>query len=56
MKALLFTLMRTFEFALAVAKDEIQRQTSTGLQRPVLRSAVSKGAQLPMLVKRLRKA
>lgn len=55
MKALLFTLMRTFEFELAVAKDEIQRQTSAVMQRPVLRSAANEGSQLPMLVKRLQR-
>ncbi|EPT01414.1 hypothetical protein FOMPIDRAFT_1048852 [Fomitopsis schrenkii] len=50
-KALLFTLMRTFEFELAVPMDDVQRQTTTLLQRPVLRSAADKGSQLPMLVK-----
>ncbi|KAI0634026.1 cytochrome P450 [Trametes polyzona] len=51
MKALIFVLVRTFEFALAVSPEEVQAKTSV-VQRPVLRSTPEQGNQLPMLVKR----
>ncbi|KAJ6537154.1 cytochrome P450 [Mycena capillaripes] len=48
-KALLFTLIRAFEFELAVPASEIG---STGnLQRPVLLAEPEKGDQMPMIVK-----
>ncbi|KAJ7726265.1 cytochrome P450 [Mycena maculata] len=49
MKALLFTLIRAFEFGAAVPEDEIE-STSTPVQRPVLRSQPEKGTQLPLIV------
>ncbi|KAI0666625.1 cytochrome P450 [Trametes maxima] len=49
-KALLFTLIRTFEFELAVAADDILIESSR-LQRPKLRSAPEQGFQLPLLLK-----
>ncbi|KAI0634036.1 cytochrome P450 [Trametes polyzona] len=51
MKALVFVLVRAFEFALAVPPEEIQAKTSV-VQRPILRSAPDQGNQLPMFVKR----
>ncbi|KAG6808872.1 hypothetical protein H0H93_016402, partial [Arthromyces matolae] len=49
MKALLFTLVRAFEFELAVPVDDITKKTSI-VQRPLLKSD-PKGNQLPLLVK-----
>jgi len=50
MKVLLFTLVRAFEFELAVpAKDIIKK--STIVQRPVLVTDPEGGNQLPLLVK-----
>ncbi|KAL0070419.1 hypothetical protein AAF712_002250 [Marasmius tenuissimus] len=50
MKALLFSLVRTFEFELAVPVEEITKRTSI-VQRPHLKSEEQKGGQLPLLVK-----
>nr|BED42956.1 cytochrome P450 monooxygenase [Trametes versicolor] len=50
-KALIFVLVRAFEFALAVPPEEIEKKTSV-VQRPQLRSAPERGAQMPLLVKR----
>ena len=50
MKALLFTLIRNFEFELAVDKDEI-KTLGVFIQRPCLRSEVAKGAQLPLVIR-----
>ncbi|KAJ7279322.1 cytochrome P450 [Mycena rebaudengoi] len=49
-KALLFTLIRAFEFELAVPAHDIRSKTSI-VQRPVLRSDPEAGPQLPLLVK-----
>ncbi|KAI0822361.1 cytochrome P450 [Trametes gibbosa] len=51
MKALIFVLVRAFEFALAVPPEDIQSKT-TVVQRPQLRSAPEEGNQMPLLVKR----
>jgi len=50
MKALVFTLVRHFEFDLAVPADEILRKIAI-VQRPYVRSEMEKGSQLPLLVK-----
>ncbi|KIK80380.1 hypothetical protein PAXRUDRAFT_833550 [Paxillus rubicundulus Ve08.2h10] len=50
MKALLFTLVRAFEFELAVPASDI-RKKSTIVQRPILRSDPTNKAQLPLLLK-----
>ncbi|KAF8188482.1 cytochrome P450 [Mycena galopus ATCC 62051] len=50
MKALLFTLVRAFEFELAVPAAEIASRTVV-VQRPVLRSEPDAGDQLPLLIK-----
>ncbi|KAI9068013.1 cytochrome P450 [Trametes sanguinea] len=50
LRALMFVLLRAFEFELAVKPDEV---TGVGMftQRPGLRSEVAKGAQLPLIVR-----
>ncbi|KAH9910818.1 cytochrome P450 monooxygenase [Fomitopsis serialis] len=50
MKALIFTLIRAFEFELAVPYEDVVRQNAA-VQRPILRNAMDKGSQLPMLVR-----
>ncbi|PPQ73604.1 hypothetical protein CVT24_008062 [Panaeolus cyanescens] len=50
MKALLFTLIRAFEFELAVPANEISR-VSTIVQRPVLTSDPDKHNQMPLLIR-----
>ena len=47
--------MRNFEFELAVPINNIQRQTTPGLQWPLLHSAGNK-SELPILVKHLQRA
>jgi hypothetical protein len=50
MKALLFTLIRAFEFELAVpAKDILAKQTL--VQRPIVASEMEYGNQMPLLIK-----
>lgn len=50
MKALLFTLVRAFEFELAVPASDVGKR-STIVQRPFLRSDPENKSQLPLLVK-----
>jgi hypothetical protein len=50
MKALLFTLLRAFEFELAVSASDIGKK-STIVQRPILLSDPENKNQLPLLVK-----
>ncbi|KAH8112415.1 cytochrome P450 [Phellopilus nigrolimitatus] len=50
MKALLFTLLRTFEFGLAVPVEEIEKR-SLVVTRPYLKSNMKAGAQMPLMVK-----
>ena len=54
MKALVFTLVRAFEFELAVPPADV-RKTPMVVQRPILRSAPEQGSQMPLLVKRHRR-
>jgi hypothetical protein len=50
MKALLFTLIRAFEFGLAVpAKDILTKQSI--VQRPIVASEMEYGSQMPLLIK-----
>jgi hypothetical protein len=49
MKALLFTLVRAFEFELAVPKEVIAKRTSI-VQRPVVLSESDQN-QLPLLIR-----
>ncbi|TFK60962.1 cytochrome P450 [Pluteus cervinus] len=50
MKALLFTLIRSFEFELAVPVEDITKR-STVVQRPVLKSDPDGHNQLPLLIR-----
>lgn len=50
MKALLFTLVRAFEFELAVSADEIVKKT-TIVQRPVIKSDPEGGNRMPLILK-----
>ncbi|KAI0822367.1 cytochrome P450 [Trametes gibbosa] len=52
MKALLFTLVRAFEFELAVSLKDI-RKASGIVQRPILRSDPTAGNQMPLFVRRV---
>lgn len=52
MKALIFTLVRSFDLELAFAPEDMRSRTAI-LQRPYLASQVDKGAQLPLSIKRL---
>ncbi|OSD05893.1 cytochrome P450 [Trametes coccinea BRFM310] len=50
LRALMFVLLRAFEFEIAVDPDDV---TGVGMftQRPGLRSEIAKGAQLPLIVR-----
>jgi hypothetical protein len=50
MKALLFTLVRAFEFELAVPIADIQKKTAI-VQRPMVRSEPAAGDQMPLIIK-----
>jgi hypothetical protein len=50
MKALLFTLVRAFEFELAVPVEDILTKQSI-VQRPIVASEMEYGNQMPLLVK-----
>jgi hypothetical protein len=49
-KALLFTLVRAFEFELALPAEDIVRKTAI-VGRPVIASNPSAGSQLPLLIR-----
>ncbi|KAF7373489.1 hypothetical protein MSAN_00558800 [Mycena sanguinolenta] len=51
MKALLFTLLRAFEFELAVPIEEMSRKGTAIVQRPIVITDREAGNQLPLLVK-----
>jgi hypothetical protein len=53
MKALLFTLVRSLEFELAIAPDNIEKRSMV-VTRPYLRGEVGKGAQMPMWVRKVK--
>ena len=55
MKALIYVLVRAFEFELAVPVEDIQKKSSI-VQRPVLRKAPEEGSQMPLLVRRVKHA
>ncbi|KAJ7106510.1 hypothetical protein C8R44DRAFT_564445, partial [Mycena epipterygia] len=50
-KALLFTLVRAFEFELAVPSKDIGRKDNAIVRRPVVLSDVAAGRRLPLLVR-----
>ncbi|KZP09388.1 cytochrome P450 [Athelia psychrophila] len=49
-KALLYTLVRAFEFELAVAPEDVVSRSTT-VQRPYVRTEMEKGMQLPLIVR-----
>jgi len=54
MKVLLFTLIRTFEYEMAVPKEDIIVKRSALFQKPVVKSRTREGRmrnELPLLVK-----
>ncbi|KAJ7184730.1 cytochrome P450 [Mycena filopes] len=53
MKSLLFTLIRAFEFEVAVGKEDIGRTTAP-VGSPFVRSEKGRGAQMPLVVKPLK--
>ncbi|KAI0252854.1 cytochrome P450 [Lactifluus subvellereus] len=52
-KALLFSLVRSFDFELAVPRSDITRQTMI-VARPFLASDTDKGPQLPLILRRVK--
>ena len=54
MKALIFTLVRAFEFELAVPVEDVQTKSAI-VQRPILRSAPEAGSQMPLLIRRYKR-
>nr|BAK09517.1 cytochrome P450 [Postia placenta] len=50
MKALVFTLVRAFEFELAVPVEDITKKIGF-VQRPFVRSEMEKGTQMPLVIK-----
>ncbi|KAJ7780141.1 cytochrome P450 [Mycena maculata] len=50
-KALLFSLVRTFEFEKAVPEGAIGRTSATALQKPIVLAERSKGSQMPLILK-----
>lgn len=50
MKALIFTLVRAFEFELGVAPEEIGKRRSV-VTRPYLKSEAENGNQMPLIIK-----
>ena len=50
MKALLFTLVRGFEFELALPAEDVVRKTGI-VGRPVIASNPNAGPQLPLLIR-----
>ena len=55
MKAIIYTLVRAFEFELAVPVADIQKKSAI-VQRPILRTAPEKGSQMPMIIRRHKRA
>jgi len=50
MKALLFTLIRAFEFELAVPSNDIIKKAAA-FQRPIVKSDLKAGNQMPLILK-----
>ncbi|KAJ7441924.1 cytochrome P450 [Mycena galericulata] len=50
-KAVLFTLIRAFEFELAVPIEDIGKKSTAIVQRPIVLSERAKGNQMPLLVR-----
>lgn len=54
MKAIIYTLVRAFEFELAVPADDVQKKSAV-VQRPILKSDPGGGSQMPLLLKPYRR-
>ena len=54
MKAIIYTLVRAFEFELAIPPEDLIKRSSI-VQRPVLRNAREQGSQMPLLLKRYKR-
>lgn len=54
MKAIIYTLVRAFEFELAVPADDVQKKSAV-VQRPILKSDPEGGSQMPLLIKPYRR-
>jgi hypothetical protein len=50
MKAMLFTLVRDFEFELAISPEDVGRRNNI-VARPYIASDPESGSQLPMLIR-----
>ncbi|KAL4242390.1 Cytochrome P450 superfamily protein [Abortiporus biennis] len=50
MKALIFTLVRTFEFELGVRPEDVVKKSNI-VQRPLIAGELEKGTQMPLLLK-----
>lgn len=50
MKCLIFALIKTFEFSLAVPKESVKQKIGI-VQRPIIAGEEEKGVQLPMVLK-----
>lgn len=48
----MFTLVRAFEFELAVSKDVIGSKSSI-VQRPILKDNLAAGNQMPLLIRQV---
>lgn len=56
LKALLFTLVRAFEFELGVPPTDIAKKLSGVVQKPVLVTEPNGVNQMPLLIKRYNRA
>jgi len=50
MKALIFTLVRTFEFSMAISDDKFEKRSDV-VTRPYIKDDQEAGAQMPLIVK-----
>lgn len=50
MKCLIFALIKTFEFSLAVPKESVKQKIGI-VQRPIIAGEEEKGVQLPLVLK-----
>ncbi|TCD65211.1 hypothetical protein EIP91_002958 [Steccherinum ochraceum] len=56
MKAMMFTLIRAFEYELAVDPKDLIKKTAMIVQRPLVLSELESGSQMPLIVKPYRPA
>lgn len=50
MKALIFTLVRAFEFSMAISDDKFEKRSNV-VTRPYVKDDKEAGAQMPLIVK-----